>query len=135
MRGRATSAVLPSSTWGHQTTESTPAELHDKTAERGGGCGRGDDGERRRARSGEAGERDRVGERAGGSGRRERGVEVGGEEAEASRGGGNLILLVDGEAVRRRRAARALGRLNRGRGRATAQGVWAGLLGQLARVG
>jgi len=53
--------VLPSSTWGHQTTESTPAELHDKTAERGGGCGRGDDGERRRARSGEAGERDRVG--------------------------------------------------------------------------
>ena len=43
-------------------------------------------------------------------------MEVGGEEAEASRGGGNLILLVDGEAVRRRRAARALGRLNRGTG-------------------
>jgi len=75
--------VLPSSTWGHQTTESTPAELHDKTAERGGGCGRGDDGERRRARSGEAGERDRVGERAGGVGGASGGGDRGGEEAQA----------------------------------------------------
>ena len=54
----------------------------------------------RRQRSGEVSGRDREGGERGGSGRRERGVEVGGEEVEASRGGVDLIL--SGESPSRR---------------------------------
>ena len=58
-------------------------------------------------------------------------VEVGGEEVEASRGGVDLILLVNGEVIRQGR--RPCSGTHQGNRKGRASGSWAGQAGEVGR--